>query len=428
MILTINGGSSSIKFSVYEDQGDGASNAESAGPGAGSAARSTGPAVGSAARSAGPGVPLVKGKIERIGLPGTHFEAQWKTTPYESDPKHHHHLHSVAKLDDHADVKEAARSLLAWIDSEIGFDQIEGIGHRIVHGLELQHAVRIDPEVLLKLKSIRSVDPDHLPGEIQLIEIFQHQQPHIPQVACFDTAFHATLPQQAYQLPIPRKFEAMGIRRYGFHGLSYAYLAQALSQIAPSVAQGRVIMAHLGNGASMTALHKGQSVDTSMGFSPVGGFMMGTRTGDLDPGLVRYLMHKESLSPTRFNDMVNHESGLLGVSETSSDVRDLLSKESADPRAAEALTLFCYQVKKWIGSFAAALGGIDALVFSGGIGENAPLIRERVCQDLSFLGITLDTVPNGKNQLLISSGPIPVYVIPTNEEIMIARITAQLLK
>jgi acetate kinase len=426
MILTINGGSSSIKFSVYEDQG--AAAAKPAEATAQTAEATFQPAEATAQPAEARFQPLVKGKIERIGLPGTHFDARWSRTPDATNPKVHHTRQAVAKLGDHADVREAAKSLLAWIDSEIGFDKIEGIGHRIVHGLDLQHAVLIDTEVLHKLKSIRTVDPDHLPGEIQLIEIFQHQHHQIKQVACFDTAFHATLPKQAYQLPLPRKFEAMGIRRYGFHGLSYAYLCQALRKLAPAVAEGRVIMAHLGNGASMTALYQGKSVDTSMGFSPVGGFMMGTRTGDLDPGLVRYLMRKEDLSPTGFNDLVNHQSGLLGVSETSSDVRDLMEKEASDSRAAEALTLFCYQVKKWIGSFAAALGGIDALVFSGGIGENAPLIRERVCQDLSFLGIALDTTANGNNRTLISSGPTKVYVIPTNEEIMIARITAEILK
>jgi acetate kinase len=419
MILTINGGSSSIKFSVYEDPGS----AAPASPGASSSvAPDIAPvASGAAAPYMAPGAygaispneapaPLVKGSIQRIGVPGTKFEAQWR------EP----HKASSSPAD--------AKALLSWIDNEIGFDQIKGIGHRIVHGLDLQHAVVIDEDVLHKLKSIRSVDPDHLPAEIQLIDIFRKHQPDTPQVACFDTAFHETLPKRAYQLPLPRKFEARGIRRYGFHGLSYAYLAQALIQIAPSVAHGRVIMAHLGNGASMTALRNGVSVDTSMGFSPVGGFMMGTRTGDLDPGLVRYLMHAEGLSPTGFNNLVNHESGLLGVSETSSDVRDLLSSESTDKRAAEALGLFTYQIQKWIGSFAAALGGIDALVFSGGIGENASLIRQRICTDLSFLGITLDAISNDKNRQLISSGPVPVYVIPTNEEIMIARITAQLLK
>ncbi len=199
------------------------------------------------------------------------------------------------------------------------------------------------------------------------------------------------MPRVAKLLPIPRRFDKIGIQRYGFHGLSYAYLIEELIRVAGKKAgKGRVILAHLGNGASIAAVFKGKSIDTSMGFTPAGGLLMGTRPGDLDPGVAWYMMKSENLTPKQFNNLINHESGLLGISETSSDMRDLLAKESDDIRAAEAVALFCYQAKKWIGAFAAALGGLDTLVFAGGIGENCPDIRSRICEGLGFLGIGLD--------------------------------------
>ena len=233
---------------------------------------------------------------------------------------------------------------------------------------------RVTPELLDELHRITPYDPEHLPLEIELIEAFRQRHPRLPQVACFDTAFHRTMPRVARLLPIPRRYEAAGVRRYGFHGLSYAFLMEELARLGdPAATKGRVILAHLGNGASLAAVRDGKSIDTSMGFTPTAGLVMSTRSGDLDPGLVSYLARTEQMSAAQFQEMVNHESGLLGVSEISSDMRDLLAREADDVRAAEAVALFCYQAKKWIGSFAAALGGLDTLVFAGGIGENAPL-------------------------------------------------------
>jgi acetate kinase len=289
---------------------------------------------------------------------------------------------------------------------------------------------RITDELLDELHRISPYDPDHLPGEIELIKSFRQHNPELPQVACFDTAFHRTMPRVAQVLPIPRRFEAMGIRRYGFHGLSYAYLLEELARVAgTTAAQGRVILAHLGNGASLAAVRDGKSIDTSMGFTPAAGIPMGTRPGDLDPGVAWFMMQAENLTLKQFNDLINHESGLLGVSETSSDMRDLLKHEASDVRAAEAVALFCYQVKKWVGAFAAALGGLDTLVFAGGIGENAPTIRTRICDGLGFLGITLEEKRNIANAGLISaeSSRVPVRVIHTDEEWMIATVVCRVL-
>jgi acetate kinase len=238
------------------------------------------------------------------------------------------------------------------------------------------------------------------------------------------------MPRVASLLPIPRRYEAQGVRRYGFHGLSYEFLMEELAHLAdPAATKGRVILAHLGNGASLAAVRDGKSIDTSMGFTPTAGLVMSSRSGDLDPGLVSYLARTEQMSAAQFQKMVNHESGLLGVSETSSDMRDLLERETQDIRAAEAVALFCYQAKKWIGAFAAALGGLDTLVFAGGIGENAPPVRERICDGLGFLGVELDRERNVKNAPLVSSDTVrvKVRVIHTDEELMIARSTACVL-
>jgi acetate kinase len=269
-----------------------------------------------------------------------------------------------------------------------------------------------------------------LPAEIDLIEALRSRHPRLPQVACFDTAFHRTMPRVAKLLPIPRRYAAKGVERYGFHGLSYAFLMEELARLDPGAAKGRVILAHLGNGASMAAVRNGKCIDTSMGFTPAAGLVMSTRTGDLDPGVAYYLARTERMSPARFQKMVNHESGLLGVSGTSSDVRDLIKQAGTDARSADAVELFCYQAKKWIGSFAAALGGVDTLVFSAGIGENSPKIRARICKDLAFLGIRLNRSQNAQNASLISAdaSKVRVRVIRSDEEIMIARSVARLLR
>jgi acetate kinase len=288
----------------------------------------------------------------------------------------------------------------------------------------------ITQELLDELHRIIPYDPDHLPQELRLIEAFQERRPSLRQIACFDTAFHRTMPLVARLLPIPRRYLAQGVERYGFHGISYSYLMEELTRLDPAGSQGRVILAHLGNGASLAAVKNGKSIDTSMGFTPAAGLVMSTRSGDLDPGLLSYLSSTEDMTPGQFQKMVNHESGLLGISETSSDLRDLLDQEGDDMRAQEAIALFCYQVRKWIGSFAAALGGLDTVVFSGGIGENSPVIRERICLDLGFLGIGIDHSRNASGAALISEdgARVKVQVIPTNEELMIARTVSRLLR
>jgi acetate kinase len=281
-----------------------------------------------------------------------------------------------------------------------------------------------------ELSRLSPFDPEHLPGEILFTESFHRRLPKLPQIACFDTTFHHDLPRVAKVLPIPRRYEAQGVRRYGFHGLSCEFLMGELGRLAGiKAAQGRVILAHLGNGASLTAVQNGKSIDTSMSFTPAAGVPMSTRSGDLDPGLLWYLARTDGFDAKRFNEMVNFQSGLLGVSEISADMRDLLRKEMHDVRAAEAVALFCYQVKKWIGAFAAALSGLDTLVFSGGIGENASLVRTRICEGLKFLGIELEENQNAVNGNIISTAAsrVAVRVIRTDEEVMIAKTVCRVL-
>ena len=329
-----------------------------------------------------------------------------------------------------SDHQSAAGILVDWLEQQNSFSSVKAVGHRVVHGMEHTQPEYITQELLDELQRISPYDMDHLPAEIELIEAFRQRHPKLPQVACFDTAFHCTMPRVAKLLPIPRRFDAMGIRRYGFHGLSYAYLMEELARVAgKQAAQGRVILAHLGNGASLAAVREEKSIDTSMGFTPAGGLTMGTRPGDLDPGVAWYMMKSENLSLKQFNNLINHDSGLLGISETSSDMHDLLDSETHDVRAAEAVALFCYQVKKWIGAFAAALDGLDTLVFAGGIGENAPLVRARICEGLSFLGIELEKKQNAANEGVISTDDsrATVRVIRTDEEQMIARSVCRML-
>jgi len=381
-VLTLNGGSSSIKFALYQV-----------------------------------GEPLKRGlhgKIDRIGLSDTTL------TYNHPDGGNKEESHSIAA----SDHKSAANALIDWLVNQEGFSSVVAVGHRVVHGMKHIQPEVVSQELLDELHRIRPYDPDHLPREIELIEAFRQRYPKMPQVACFDTAFHQTMPRVAKLLPIPRRFDAKGVQRYGFHGLSYTYLMEELARVADEkAARGRVILAHLGNGASLAAVQGGKSIDTSMGFTPTAGLVMSTRSGDLDPGLAPYLERTEKLTTQQFYKMVNHESGLLGISETSSDMRDLLAQEKDDVRAAEAVALFCYQAKKWIGSFAAALGGLDTLIFAGGIGENCPLIRARICEGVGFLGIEMNAEGNAANAPLISSGAgrVQVRVIRTDEELMIAR-------
>lgn len=387
-ILAINGGSSSIKFALFREGGD-----------------------------------LERwwyGKVDRIGLPGANL------TFNEAAGNRQGSL--VIEASDH---RSAANFLVDWLEEQVGFACIKAVGHRVVHGMEHARPERVTQDLLDELHRITPYDPDHLPREIEIIEALRQRHPNLLQAACFDTAFHRTLPRVARMLPIPRRFDAAGIKRYGFHGLSYSYLMEELGRAAGAeAARGRVILAHLGNGASLAAVRGGKSVDTSMGFTPVSGLPMGTRPGDLDPGIAWYLMRTEKLTPKQFNNLINHESGLLGVSEISSDMGDLIERQSTDVRAAEAVELFCYQARKWIGAFAAVLGGLETLVFAGGIGENAGEVRARICSGLEFLGIELDKGSNAANAPVISTGAsrATVRVIRTDEELMIARAVYRLLR
>jgi len=289
----------------------------------------------------------------------------------------------------------------------------------------------ISQELIDDLRRIIPCDPQHLPSEIGLLEAFRDHFPKLPQFACFDTGFHSTMPRVAKLLSIPRRFDRLGIQRYGFHGLSYEYLMLELVRIGDVAStHGRVILAHLGNGASLAAIRDGNCIDTSMGFTPAAGLTKSRRSGDLDPGLFGYLARTEKMTIADFDQMVNHESGLLGLSETSSDVRDLVSREPNDIRAKEALEMFCYQTKKWIGVFVAALGGLQTLVFTGGIGENAPSVRSRICEGLSCFGIEIDDANNVANAEVISSssGSVTVRVIRTDEEQMIAHSVDRMMR
>lgn len=388
-VLALNGGSSSIRFALYQ-MGD-------------------------------PPKRGLHGKVDRIGLRGTNFAF--------NDPARNQQDNRGIGDFDH---RSAANFLIDWLEEQIGLASLTAVGHRVVNGgATYSEPQRVTPALLDELRGISAYAPEHLPFEIALIDLIRGRVPALPQVVCFDTAFHRDMPRVAKIVPIPRRFQAKGVERYGFHGLSYAFLMEELARVAGAqAAQGRVILAHLGNGSSLAAVRGGNSIDTSMGFTPAAGVPMSTRSGDLDPGLVWYLARTAQMTAEQFHHMVNRESGLLGVSETSPDLRDLLDREVHDVRAAEAVALFCYQVKKYVGSYAAALGGLDTLVFAGGIGENAPVIRARICEGLGFLGIELDRARNEGSEPVISGGAsrVDVRVIPTDEEVMIAKAVSSLLE
>jgi acetate kinase len=384
-VLTINGGSSSIRFAIFE--------------------------------ASQPPRRLLQGKMERIGSDDASLTVDHGAG---SAP-----THIQPKIKEHG---TAIDFLLDWLESQPLFKTLNGVGHRVVHGMLHTAPARVTTQLLDELKRIVPFDPEHMPREIDLIEALQRRYSQLPQVVCFDTAFHRSMPRVATQLPIPRRYAAKGVQRYGFHGLSYTFLMRELARLGdPAAVRGRVILAHLGSGASLAAVRDGRCIDTSMGFTPTAGLVMGTRSGDLDPGLMSYLALTDAMNAIQFQTMINHESGLLGISESSADVRDLLAREPYDLRAAEALALFCYQAKKWIGSFAAALGGVDTLVFAGGIGENAAPVRKRICDGLSFLGIEIGDDANGRHAERISTGSVAVRVIRTDEESVIAALSIPLL-
>ena len=387
-VLTLNGGSSSIRFALYDAQDA--------------------------------GTKLLDGKIDRIGVGGTCMSIA-RTQNGETVK-----THTAIDAKNHQSVVEY---LATWLGSQPFFADLGGVGHRVVHGMTHSNPERVTPGLLAELRQIVPYDPEHLPRELELIDSVGRAHPRLPQVACFDTAFHRSMPRVATLLAIPRRFEARGVRRYGFHGLSYTYLMQELGRLGdPSASHGRVVLAHLGNGASLAAVRDGRCIDTSMGFTPTSGLVMSTRTGDLDPGILSFLAATEAMDVAGYQRMVTHESGLIGVSETSADIRDLLAREAEDVRAAEAVSLFCYHVKKGIGSFAAVLGGLDTLVFAGGIGENAAAIRARICHGLGFLGIELDPGRNSRGEALLSKGSgAAVRLIHTDEESVIAGMTIRVL-
>ncbi|CAN5433343.1 acetate/propionate family kinase [soil metagenome] len=380
-VLTINGGSSSIKYALYE--------------------------IRDTLNQ------LLSGEMEGIGS----GKAKLSFIHLKSGPKHHIDIPV-------ADHTAAGNWLVDWLEKETEFIRVKAIGHRIVQGIEHTAPEKITEKLLKELKAISPYDPGHLPAEIKLIEVFRKHYPGIHQVACFDTSFHASMPDIAKLVPIPAKYRDKGVKRYGFHGLSYSYLMEEFERTAGAgKAKGKIIIAHLGSGASLAAVKNGKSIETSMGFTPASGLTMSTRTGDLDPGVAWYLQKFEKLTPGQFNHLVNHESGLLGISETTADMQQLLQMQHEDKRAAKAVDFFCYQCIKWIGAFTAVLGGLDTLIFSCGIGEHAPEIRERIFSRLQFLGIALDEKQNTNNDTVISTdaSKVLVRVIKTNEELMIAR-------
>jgi acetate kinase len=381
-VLSLNRGSSSLKLSLYE-MGDG---------------RET---------------RLADGDVDRIGAGTARLRLRTGSATGDDVPV------------DAGDAQALIAAVFAALD-RCSLGTPTAVGHRIVHGgPELLAPVRVDERVMAQLRAAVPFAPLHLPAELEGIAAVATRHPGLPQVVCFDTAFHGRMPAVARSLPLPRALWNAGIRRYGFHGLSYEYVVETVG----AAALGRAVVAHLGNGASLAAIRDGSSIDTTMGLTPAGGIMMGTRSGDLDPGVLVHLLAHQGYDTAAIERLVDRESGLLGVSGISGDMRELLAARAADPRAAEAVALFCYQVRKQIGAFAAALGGLDTLVFTGGIGEHAAPVRWDVCRDLEQLGIRLDAARNAAHAPVIGvdDSPCIVRVVPTNEDLMIARHTRRVL-
>lgn len=382
-ILTVNSGSSSMKFALYE--------------------------MAAKERE------MAEGAVERIGLPGGRL--------WLKDAAGNRIVDRNADFKDHSD---AVRAMFTMAIEEQALPAPDGVGHRLVHGGPHHRAPEIiTPKLKTILRSLVSLAPLHLPGELQGIDAVSAHYPYLKQVACFDTAFHRRMPEIAQWYPLPRNLWHEGVRRYGFHGLSYEYILTA----SKDVGQGRTIIAHLGNGASMAALLDGQPKDTTMGFSATGGLMMGTRSGDLDPGVLLYLLYEKGYSASHLDRLINEHSGLAGISAVSPDMQTLLERRDGDPHAAQAVEMFCYSARKYIGALTSVLGGLDNLVFTGGIGERAAPVRWMIGNGLEYLGIHLDPRKNDTNAEIISSrdSRCIVRVIPTEEDLMIARHTRRLL-
>jgi acetate kinase len=381
-VLALNGGSSSLKFAAYS--------------------------IG-----AGDGEPreLVRGAVLRIGSSDAVLRVGAAGTPPREERCGAGDLGAAVPR-----VLEALTGLRIRLDAA---------GHRIVHGgpKHLQPA-RVDDSLIASLKEAIPFAPLHLPGELALIEAVGRELAALPQVACFDTAFHARMPLVAQRLPLPSSLWDSGVHRYGFHGLSYESIVRTLGPLV----SGRVVVAHLGNGASMVALSDGQPLETTMGFTPSAGLVMGTRPGDLDPGVVVYLARSRGMDASALEDLITRHSGLLALSETTSDMQSLLAARASDPRAELAVAIFCYSARKWIGALSAVLGGLDTLVFTGGIGEHAAPVREEICRELSYLGIDLDPDRNSRSESIVTvdGSRCTVRVIATDEERVVARHTAEL--
>jgi acetate kinase len=388
-VLTINSGSSSLKFSLY--------------------------------RMDGTETRLLSGSLERIGLHGGQFRVRNAADNTEVD-----------QLRDFADHGEALTALLDWLERKFPGQPVDAVGHRVVHGGPTYSEPHpATPELVKTLKTIVRLAPEHLPHEIKAIEAIQTSFPGLKQVACFDTAFHRQMPEVAQRFPLSRSLWYEGVLRYGFHGLSYEYIMANLRAVAGAeAADGRVIIAHLGNGASMAAVRSGKSIDTTMGLTPAGGLVMGTRSGDIDPGVLLYLLEEKERSPSTVDYLVNQRAGLIGISGSSSDMRDLLAREATDPHAAQAIEIYCYQAKKYLAAMAAAIGGLDTLIFTAGVGANAPLIRQRICQGLDFMGVRLDATRNEADAPVISAdeSKVTVRAMKTDEELMIARHTYKVIR
>lgn len=387
-ILVLNAGSSSLKFSAFR--------AEDAGAG-----------------------PLLRGQVDGIGI-----APRFRLCGPGGEVVEEHTPASGAALDH----ERALGLVFERCRAARGGNRVVAVGHRVVHGgVKFAAPVRVDGGVLADLDQLAPLAPLHQPHNLAAVRAVGRLAADLPQVACFDTAFHRTQPEVAQRFGLAQRFTDEGVRRYGFHGLSYEYIASVLSRVDPRAAAGRTVVAHLGNGASLCAMLGGRSVATTMSFTPTDGLVMGTRCGALDPGAVLYLMTQHGMSAAEVEHLIYHESGLLGVSGVSSDMRDLLA--SADPRAAEAVDLFVYRIGRELGSLAAALGGLDALVFTGGIGENATAIRAKVCRAAAWLGVALDEAANesGGPRISRAGSGAAVWVLPTNEELMIAIHTRQVL-